>query len=184
MGITSHLRLSLQISSHPPNFNLFASSAAFHVVNASQSSSTVSVRSFLVRRPPSELTMLAIAALLVLSVTVQAAKYDYDGRLSYKYEDHDSYEPSYKSAYYGRDAYSEEPSYTYKASPTYGRSYEPRYKRSTDREGMSEGLMAFYESAREMAIAQGAKPSERQGQQFFCGPPCCAFDPFGCFCFC
>merc|ERR1711992_357276 len=42
-----------------------------------------------------EVKMFAIAtvALLVVSVTVQAAKYDYGGHDSYKYEDHGSYEP-------------------------------------------------------------------------------------------
>merc|ERR1712117_537266 len=73
---------------------------------------------------------IAIAALLVFSVTAQAAKYDYD-----------SYKPSYESAYYGRNAYSEEPSYTYEPRSTYKQSYEPRsayrYRReaSTGREG-------------------------------------------------
>merc|ERR1719322_1627755 len=75
--------------------------------------------------------VIAAAALLVLSSTAEAAsKYNYGGR--------DSYEPSYKRRYagqayrephhdsydedhYGRDAYSEEPTYTYElqSRPSY-----------------------------------------------------------------
>merc|ERR1712117_697197 len=67
--------------------------------------------------PYREVKMFAIAtaALLVFSVSAQAAKYDY-----------------------GRDAYSEEPSYTYKQTtmyrPTYKQSHEYRYRREV-REG-------------------------------------------------
>merc|ERR1712117_709377 len=62
---------------------------------------------------------IATAALLVFAVSAQAAKYDYG---------------SYESAYYGRDAYSEEPSYTYETRPTYKQSHELRYRRDV-REG-------------------------------------------------
>merc|ERR1712117_580406 len=90
-----------------------------------------------------EINMLAVAVLLVLSVSAQAAKYDYDS--------------------YGRDVYYEEPSYTYEARPMYG--YESRYKRSTDREGLSEAEMrSFSESFREMATQMGMQVI-REGQQ-------------------
>merc|ERR1712177_1361 len=112
MGITSHLRLSSLICSHPPNFALFASSAASHVVNASPSFSSAVFSH--------EVNMLAIAALLVLSVTAQAAKYDYG---SYG-PDYDSYGSSYESDRYGRDVYE-----------------HSMYKRSTD-EGI-ENLTGF-----------------------------------------
>merc|ERR1719245_2325968 len=62
---------------------------------------------------------IATAALLVFSVSAQAAKYDYG---------------SYEGAYYGRDAYSAEPSYTTKYRPTYKQSHEERYRRDL-REG-------------------------------------------------
>merc|ERR1712117_351160 len=92
-----------------------------------------------------EINMLAVAVLLVLSVSAQAAKYDYDS--------------------YGRDVYYEEPSYTYEARPMYG--YESRYKRSADREGLSEEeLRSFSESVQEMAIARGL--TVREGQQGRC----------------
>ena len=39
----------------------------------------------------------------------------YGGGESYKCEDHVSYKPSSERDYYGRDAYSEEPSYTYES---------------------------------------------------------------------
>merc|ERR1712117_233282 len=91
-----------------------------------------------------EINMLAVAVLLVLSVTAQAAKYDYDS--------------------YGRDVYYEEPSYTYEARPMYG--YESRYKRSADREWLSEEeLRSFVESVREMAIARGLPVRDREAQQ-------------------
>merc|ERR1719245_473371 len=67
--------------------------------------------------PYREVKMFAIAtaALLVFSVSAQAAKYDY-----------------------GRDAYSEEPSYIYKPRSTYKQSYEHRYRRDV-REGQQTG---------------------------------------------
>merc|ERR1712117_962644 len=115
---------------------VFASFAASHVVNASQSSSTIGPPvPLLVRRSPrgqrkSVLSssavshennmLLAIAVLLVLSVSAQAAKYDH-------YEpSYNNYEPSYS-----RDVHYEEPSYTYEPRSTY------RYKRSTGDEGRS-----------------------------------------------
>merc|ERR1712154_70125 len=106
--------------------------------------------------------------LLVRSVTAQAAKYDYD-----------SYETSY-----GRDVHYEEPSYTYKASPMYRRSYESRYKRSTggEAQALSEAeLRSFSESVREMPIEQGMQ--FRKGE--CSGFPCEICLPIiGCHCLC
>merc|ERR1712117_379014 len=131
------------------------SAVSYEVVTSLSSSSTlISPVSLLVRRLPRghhksilrrfdprsvllsssavlyrEVKMFAIAtaALLVFAVSAQATKYDYG---------------SYESAYYGRDAYSEEPSYTYKQTtmyrPTYKQSHELRYRRDV-REGQQAG---------------------------------------------
>jgi len=96
--------------------------------------------------------VIATAALLVFSVTVQAAtKYNYDvrkydsGHKAYKMRDY-RHDPSYKNHYaedyhrephfdrYGGDAYSEEPIYNYEHRPTYKQSHEIRYRRDV-REG-------------------------------------------------
>merc|ERR1712117_583780 len=60
---------------------------------------------------------IATAALIVFSVSAQAAKYDY-----------------------GRDAYSEEPSYTYKQTTMYRPTYEYRYRRDVREEQQGECL--------------------------------------------
>merc|ERR1712117_531595 len=131
------------------------SAVSYEVVTSLSSSSTlISPVSLLVRRLPRghhksilrrfdprlvvlfssavlyrEVKMFAIAtaALLVFAVSAQAAKYDYG---------------SYESAYYGRDAYSAEPRYTYKQTtmyrPTYKQSHELRYRRDV-REGQKSG---------------------------------------------
>jgi len=104
---------------------------------------------------------IATAALLVFSVSAQAAKYDY----------------GYKGAYYGRDAYSEVPSYTYE--PTYKQSHEHRYRRDV-REGnqqlgdclrlcdtLSLGDLEAAECTVEcVKIRQGNIFTDREAQQF------------------
>jgi len=109
---------------------------------------------------PREVKMFAIAtaALLVFSVTAQAAtKYNYGGR-GYKYDGgykaYKRHDPSYENHYaedyhrephydgYGGDAYSEDPSYTYesmKYRPTHKQSHYLRYRRSIQdfREGQA-----------------------------------------------
>jgi len=99
--------------------------------------------------------VIATAALLVLATTAQAAtKYNYGGRDSYEhgvygreYKRFDPYESHYAEDYrephhdsYGGDAYSEEPSYTYK--PTYRHKYA---KRSV-REGQQSNLFTDREA--------------------------------------
>merc|ERR1712117_477543 len=99
-----------------------------------------------------EINMLAIAVLLVLSVTAQAAKYDYG-----------SYRPSYESDRYGRDVYE-----------------HSMYKRSTaeGREGL-EGLTGFARTVAEVATVL-ADSGEREGQQVSGCVKIC--DPFGLAC--
>merc|ERR1712117_703726 len=125
-----------------------------HVVNASPSSSLLALSAAL----PREVIMLAIAtaALIVLATTAETAYIKYGGSESYKHEDYDSYKshyadqykPSYKiqdyshrphhnsyeEDYYGGDAYSEEPTYTYEPRSAY------RHKRHAvqDEAGVTE----------------------------------------------
>merc|ERR1712224_1125288 len=105
MGTTSHLRLMSPTSPRPQSSALLVR----RLPRGQRKSVVLSSSAVLLR----EVKMFAIATLLVSSVTAQAAKYDYG---------------SYESAYYGGDAYSGEPSYTYESRPTY--SHELRYKRS------------------------------------------------------
>jgi len=88
--------------------------------------------------------LLAIGALVVLAAV--EARYEDGGRVSYKHEEHYSYKPSYErhiadqdyrphhdsydEDYYGRDAYSVEPSYTHepKSSQTYNDDYGYEHK--------------------------------------------------------
>merc|ERR1712117_645136 len=87
---------------------------------------------------------IATAALLVFSVSAQAAKYDY-----------------------GRDAYSEEPSYTYKQTtmyrPTYKQSHEYRYRREV-REGQQGDCMRVCDTT---CIENGI-PSENCSCEIVC----------------
>merc|ERR1712027_276504 len=99
---------------------------------------------------------IATAALLVFSVSAQAAKYDY-----------------------GRDAYSEEPSYIYKPRSTYKQSYEYRYRRDVREEQQGECLRFCDSTCIENGISseecsceivctkrQGNIFTDREAQQF------------------
>jgi len=137
-----------------------SSTAVLHVVNASPSSSLLTLSAVL-----REVNMLAIAtaALIVLATTAEAAfvKNDYGGRESYKHEDSDSYKPSYEhkkgedypepshKSHYADQYYGHKPSYEVKdySHRTHHDSYDEDYGRDAYSESSSPSYKQTHESS-------------------------------------